>query len=820
MCGIAGAFRLDGGRAPAARQRRPARDDRADRAPRPRRRRLRARRRRSLGARRLSIIDVEGGHQPFCERARPHLGRPERRDLQPRRAARRAARRRPHAALRCDTEVLPHLYEEHGAGARRPPARHVRRRRLGPRPRRGVLVRDRLGIKPLYYAIVDDVVVFGSELKSVIASGLVDDELDPEAIAAYLTLGFVPGPMTPLRDVRKLMPGERLVIEDGERAARALLELPGARPRDPAAQRRRVGRDRAATSSRSPCEMRLMSDVPLGAMLSGGLDSSLIVALMARAHGPAGQDLRRRLRRRGLRAAATPAASPTLNGADHHELEVDADDRPGRRSSDARLAPRRAARGPLRRSASSRSASWPLEARHRRALGPGRRRAARRLPQAPRRLAGRALGRACPGPLRAAAAGRRLPPRPGRAPAACSTRSQAPIPSSRLLASSGLVHPDLQGRAVRTARSPSTPTPPSRAMRGHLAGAPGAAPLEARAVPGRPARPRRRHAHLLRPRVDGVLARGPRAVPRPRVRRAVRPHARPTVKVRRLQGKHVLRRARQGPRPGLRARQAQAAASSTSRSARGSERRRRRRRAACCSAPTPRYARGRRPRRGRARRDASSAPAHGAPRAAAARADHARDCGSASTCRAPSPPPASPSGPQRERCAALRRRHPGAQRGREPAAARRGARRARRCPPARGSIVDDGSDRRHRDRARRRSRAEHPWVAASSTPAPAPRAALADGPPRGPRPARRLPRRASSACRARRRRGQGRRRRLLRPGLLRAAASARFAADPQLGDRERHVLRARGRRVGPPHEVRRAPCGAPRAPTAGAASTT
>ena len=81
--------------------------------------------------------------------------------------------------------------------------------------RRGVLIRDRLGIKPLYYAIVDDVVVFGSELKCVIASGLVANDLDPEAIAAYLMLGYVPSPLTPLRGVRKLGPGERLVIENG-----------------------------------------------------------------------------------------------------------------------------------------------------------------------------------------------------------------------------------------------------------------------------------------------------------------------------------------------------------------------------------------------------------------------------------------------------------------------------------------------------------------------------------------------------------------------------------------------------------------------------
>src|ERR1044072_7057003 len=100
--------------------------------------------------------------------------------------------------------------------------------------RKGVLVRDRLGIKPLYYAIVDDVVVFGSELKCGIASGLGSDRIDPEAIAAYLTLGYVPSPLTPLKDVRKLNPGERLVVENG----RVRGERAGGSPGPPGGTRR------------------------------------------------------------------------------------------------------------------------------------------------------------------------------------------------------------------------------------------------------------------------------------------------------------------------------------------------------------------------------------------------------------------------------------------------------------------------------------------------------------------------------------------------------------------------------------------------------
>src|SRR5205814_1270728 len=116
---------------------------------------------------------------------------------------------------RCDTEILPHLYERDGI--------EFERRLRGKfaicvwdeRRRRAVLVRDRLGVKPLYWAQCGDVVVFASELKSLLASGLVEPELDLEAIDAYLTFGFVPGPATPLAGVRKLRPGHRLVIEGG-----------------------------------------------------------------------------------------------------------------------------------------------------------------------------------------------------------------------------------------------------------------------------------------------------------------------------------------------------------------------------------------------------------------------------------------------------------------------------------------------------------------------------------------------------------------------------------------------------------------------------
>ena len=147
--------------------------------------------------------------------------------------------------------------------------------------RRAVLVRDRLGVKPLYWAKVGDLLVFASELKSLLASGLISGELDYDAIDAYLTLGFVPAPRTPLLQVSKLMPGHRLVIEDGTFEIERYWTYPEPRVDSP-----RLTEDEYAEGLLESLEdgvrSRLMSDVPLGAMLSGGLDSSLIVGLMAR----------------------------------------------------------------------------------------------------------------------------------------------------------------------------------------------------------------------------------------------------------------------------------------------------------------------------------------------------------------------------------------------------------------------------------------------------------------------------------------------------------------------------------------------------------
>jgi asparagine synthase (glutamine-hydrolysing) len=233
----------------------------------------------AFGVRRLSIVDVEGGHQPVANED-GRIWAVQNGELYNHGEIRRRLGDRGHRfRTRCDTEIIPHLYED--AGTTFP--QHLRGMfglaLWDGRERRAVLARDRLGIKPLYYAEAGDVVVFASELKSVLASGLVGTDLDYEAIDAFLTLGFVPGPLTPLAAVRKLMPGHVLVIDASGVQEEAYWSYPEPAPvemsLDEAGERLLAGLEESV-------KLRLMSDVPLGAMLSGGIDSSVIVGLMAR----------------------------------------------------------------------------------------------------------------------------------------------------------------------------------------------------------------------------------------------------------------------------------------------------------------------------------------------------------------------------------------------------------------------------------------------------------------------------------------------------------------------------------------------------------
>ncbi len=237
----------------------------------------------ALGFRRLSIVDLAGGHQPIANEDGTvvlvlngeiynHA------ELRPELEARGHTYR-----TRSDAEAVVHAYEEWGPDCLER-LQGMFAFALHDRPRgRLLLARDRLGIKPLHYAALDDgTVVFGSEIKSLLAHPRVPREASEEAAALFVTYRYLPSPHTLFRGIRKLPPGHRLMVDSGG----ARLEMWW----DVDLSRRFEGtyedaQEALRAHTEAAVRARLMADVPLGALLSGGLDSSIIVSLMAGMHG-------------------------------------------------------------------------------------------------------------------------------------------------------------------------------------------------------------------------------------------------------------------------------------------------------------------------------------------------------------------------------------------------------------------------------------------------------------------------------------------------------------------------------------------------------
>ena len=233
-----------------------------------------------LAATRLSIVDLAGGHQPVTGED-GGVGAVLNGEIYNHEELRRELTAAGHAfRSRVDTEVLVHGYEAWGA-------RHLAERIEGMfavavldrHAHRLVLIRDRLGVKPLYYCATGWGVVFGSEIKALLEHPRVPRRLDPEGVDLFLTFEFTPAPRTLLADVRKLPPGCLLIADEKGVRTERYWRLP------PPAPDRIPSRDEAASTIQGLLDRsvhdRLMADVPLGALLSGGIDSSTVVSRMA-----------------------------------------------------------------------------------------------------------------------------------------------------------------------------------------------------------------------------------------------------------------------------------------------------------------------------------------------------------------------------------------------------------------------------------------------------------------------------------------------------------------------------------------------------------
>jgi len=231
-----------------------------------------------LGHRRLSIIDLAGGHQPMSNEDGAVwvllngeiYNYPE---------LRAELLQRGHVfKTHSDTEAIVHAYEDHAEGCFAKLRGMFSIALWDSRQRKLVLARDRVGKKPLFYAADQQRILFGSELKSLLASGLLPREMDQQALSDYFSFGYIPAPKTIYRSVRKVMPGSYVVASAGGVRETYYWDLSFSKVQQHSEEE---WCERLRHELCEATRVRLMSDVPLGAFLSGGIDSSSIVAMMS-----------------------------------------------------------------------------------------------------------------------------------------------------------------------------------------------------------------------------------------------------------------------------------------------------------------------------------------------------------------------------------------------------------------------------------------------------------------------------------------------------------------------------------------------------------
>lgn len=240
----------------------------------------------AIGMRRLAIIDLNSGHQPIFNEdgsvAVVFNG-----EIYNYRELRAWLETRGHQfRTASDTEVIVHLWEEVGADFAQRLDGMFAIALLDRRQRKLVLARDHVGIKPLYYAQVANGLVFGSEIKVLLASGWLTRRLDVDAVGQFLSWEYVPGATTMMRDVRRLEAASLLELDLQSmqiRIQRFWTPLPSGQLQGTPSRTATDWEDEVDAAVARSVRQQLISDVPLGAFLSGGVDSSLVVAAMGAA---------------------------------------------------------------------------------------------------------------------------------------------------------------------------------------------------------------------------------------------------------------------------------------------------------------------------------------------------------------------------------------------------------------------------------------------------------------------------------------------------------------------------------------------------------
>jgi len=277
-----------------------------------------------LGMRRLSIIDLSGGHQPIHNEDQsvwvvfngeiynfPEL--------------RRELEARGHSFYtHSDTEIIVHLYEEMGAECFTKLRGMFAIALYDERKKSLLLGRDRLGKKPLYYAEHQGRLYFGSEIKTILAVAPELAEIDPEGLLDFFYFGYILDPRSAFRSIRKLPAGHWIEFKNGSlSAAQQYWDVPTYGTYEPASEEECL--KELEVRLEEAVRVRLIADVPLGALLSGGVDSSIVVALMARSSSSPVKTFSIAFNNEQFSESGYARTVAQRFGTEHHELVVEAD---------------------------------------------------------------------------------------------------------------------------------------------------------------------------------------------------------------------------------------------------------------------------------------------------------------------------------------------------------------------------------------------------------------------------------------------------------------------------------------------------------------
>lgn len=277
----------------------------------------------ALGMRRLAIIDLQTGEQPATSEdgAVSVILNGEIYNYRELRAQLEARGHQFRSAS--DTEVLPHLYEEYGTemvshlnGMFAFALWDARRRRL-------FIARDRFGEKPLYWGVFDGVFLFASEPKVLLAHPLVRPSLNIDALRQYLSFDYVPAPLSIYEGIQKLPAAHHLTVESGSVEVRQYWRL-SYRTREPVPSEDEAAH-RVESLLAESVRMRLVSDVPLGVLLSGGVDSSAVAALAVRSSSETVKTFSISFAESSFDESAYARAVASFLGTDHHEERLSVD---------------------------------------------------------------------------------------------------------------------------------------------------------------------------------------------------------------------------------------------------------------------------------------------------------------------------------------------------------------------------------------------------------------------------------------------------------------------------------------------------------------